>query len=252
IGFQIKKELLVETSSPTTNNASTSQMSSWDGERKKLPHPAKRNFPIKKEMIEDSINRTPEPMDISEVRKRIKASPYRTKKQMIEDSINRTPEPMDISEVRKRIKVSPQVEEKYRSDCVGNFSPKSSRNSRVRTEKVGDSRKVNLVTVRKSVSNPITFDDLLNENGILKFPEEEDVYYDKRLLENCDLEWMKDNGLQNFYENRGTTGSLIPNEDIGKKIQLIRETVGDDMSNNPKKYSPSKVVSIFYYVPSLK
>ncbi|GBM65860.1 hypothetical protein AVEN_125104-1, partial [Araneus ventricosus] len=66
-------------------------------------------------------------------------------------------------------------------------------------------------------------------------------FQDKRLLENCDLEWMKDNGLQNFYENRSTTGSLIPNEDIGKKIQLIRETVGDDMSNNPKKYSPSKV-----------
>ncbi|CAL1287869.1 unnamed protein product, partial [Larinioides sclopetarius] len=35
---------------------------------------------------------------------------------MIEDSVNRTPEPMDISEVRRRIKISPTVEEKYRLD----------------------------------------------------------------------------------------------------------------------------------------
>ncbi|CAL1287868.1 unnamed protein product, partial [Larinioides sclopetarius] len=108
--------------------------------------------------------------------------------------------------------------------------------------KAEDPRKINFVTLKKSVSNPITFEDLLNDNGILKFPEEEDVYYDKCLLENCDIEWMsKSNEILNLNENQDASSSSVLNEDKGRKIQLIRETVEDDMVNNPKKYSPSKL-----------
>ncbi|XP_055944624.1 uncharacterized protein LOC129975586 [Argiope bruennichi] len=188
IGFKIKKEQIEQETCLIGKDANANGINNLDWRNKnKLLHQVKESFPvahqIKKELIEDFSDQVSETTNVNEMRKKIKISPRLQEKYRLDYKIRKESAEQEEDDIEILFETSyKNIAVSNWNDRVNHVSPKSHRIRKPKTR-----------TEEKKV---LRKDDLLNVNGIPKFPEEEDVYYDKCLLEKNDLEWInKDEGL---------------------------------------------------------
>ncbi|KAF8776795.1 Heat shock factor protein 1 like protein [Argiope bruennichi] len=211
IGFKIKKEQIEQETCLIGKDANANGINNLDWRNKnKLLHQVKESFPVA----------------------------HQIKKELIEDFSDQVSETTNVNEMRKKIKISPRLQEKYRLDY------KIRKES---AEQEEDDIEILFETSYKNIAVS-NWDDLLNVNGIPKFPEEEDVYYDKCLLEKNDLEWInKDEGLGSSGSERSVQKKKF---DENRKHSEDIESLCVDMDMHAN-LSQKKSESIAKQVPTL-